>query len=128
MDIDSEYFICDSHRSGSGSVKSTGQKSKSGHSTFSKVSSKLSRSSSNQQPASANTSGGGRPLESDEDSEDFAQTMEANVGLGMRQKIEALKIRRRSDRIIFMLTAASRGNLEALKDSIRVIPVEWKNA
>jgi hypothetical protein len=89
---------------------------------FSRVSSKLSKASSgnrSNRPGCSNSSEGGQ-AESDNDSEGPDQGMEAVVGLGMRQKIEALKMRRRSDRIHVILTAAARGDLNAMKAAFRV--------
>ena len=47
-------------------------------------------------------------------------TMTMIVGMGTNQKIETLKLRRRSDRINTILTAAGRGDLKGLKEAMRV--------
>ena len=58
--------------------------------------------------------------DSDEESADSDQALSTIVGWGMKQKIETLKMRRRSDRINVILTAASRGDIFAMKKSFRV--------
>ena len=56
----------------------------------------------------------------DEDSIDSEAAVDMIVGSGMMQKIESLKQRRRSDRKKILLTAAARGDLEAVKKSLKV--------
>jgi hypothetical protein len=46
--------------------------------------------------------------------------LENLVGSGMSQKIESLKIRRRSDRVNVILTAAGRGDLARMKQALKV--------
>ena len=109
-----------SHRSGS--VRSAGQKSKiSSHSRASSLSKRSRASSAKGGPARINTSGGDPDREADGESADSDQALDTLVGWGMKQKIDALKIRRRADRITVILTAASRGDLAGMKQAIRVI-------
>ena len=62
--------------------------------------------------------------DSEDESQDSAQAMELMVGLGMKQKIDALKMRRRSDRLNVILTAAGRGDLHAIKQALKVLAVK----
>ena len=82
--------------------------------------SSVSKRSSKNDAGSINTSGG-NPDESDDDSADSDQALDTMVGWGMKQKIDALKMRRRADRINVILTAASRGDLIAMKQALRVM-------
>jgi hypothetical protein len=59
---------------------------------------------------------------SDADSEDSDTALSMMVGLGMKQKIEALKARRRTDRVSMILTAVARGDIAAMKRAFRVRP------
>ena len=82
------------------SVHSTGKKSKSAQSVFSRTSSKLSKTSSGNR-LDSNTSGGHNLEDDDSDDKDqtLTMTMTMMVGMGTNQRIESLKLRRRSDRI-----------------------------
>lgn len=107
-------------------MHSAGQKSKSAMSSHSRASSasKRSRASSGKGgPGSINTSGGDPDRDADDESADSDQALDTLVGWGMKQKIDALKMRRRADRITVILTAASRGDLAAMKQAIRVMNV-----
>ena len=70
----------------------------------------------------SNTSGGHNLEDDDSDDKDqtLTMTMTMMVGMGTNQRIESLKLRRRSDRINTILTAAARGDLKGLKDAVRV--------
>jgi hypothetical protein len=91
--------------------------SKSAHSITSS-NSKRSRSSSKNSAESFDSIGG--DLDQDSDDNDSEQAMDKIVGWGMKQKIDALKMRRRQDRINVILTAAARGDLVAMKQAFRV--------
>ena len=87
--------------------------------------SKRSGTSSRQgltKPTSINTSvaDSDQDTESDRETADSDQALSAVVGFGMKQKIEALKIRRRNDRINSILTAAARGDVAAMRKAFRV--------
>ena len=110
------YFL--SRRSGS--VYSCGQKSAlSSHSRASSSSRKSMASSKDASSAAPPTESTDRGP--DDDSVDSEEAIDSMVGTGMMQKIESLKLRRRSDRINVILTAAARGDLEGLRKAIRVI-------
>ena len=90
---------------------------KSAHSVASSVS-RLSRSSSKNSAGSFDSMGGDQ--DQDSGNNDTEQTMDKIVGWGMKQKIDALKLRRRQDRIRVILTAAARGDITAMKQAFRV--------
>jgi hypothetical protein len=106
-----------SHRSGSVHSPSQMSEAKSAHSIASSVS-RQSRTSSKNSAGSFDSVGGNQ--EQDSENNDTEQAMDKIVGWGMKQKIDALKLRRRQDRIRVILTAAARGDIIAMKQAFRV--------
>ncbi len=80
--------------------------------------SRLSRSSSKNTVGSFDSIGGDQDQDSENNNTD--QAMDKIVGWGMKQKIDALKMRRRQDRIRVILTAAARGDIISMKQAFRV--------